>query len=85
MTSLRLSRKGAVEAMKQGAYDYIIKPFNPDDLEHTIQKAIEERKQLVSENKQLRTKRLDELNLLLRRLSAPARRCAPFARASRPW
>ena len=56
------SVESAVEAMKQGAYDYIIKPFNPDDLEHTIQKAIE-RKQLVSENKQLRTK-IDELNLL---------------------
>jgi DNA-binding NtrC family response regulator len=56
------SVESAVEAMKQGAYDYIIKPFNPDDLEHTIQKAIEH-KQLVSENKQLRTK-IDELNLL---------------------
>ena len=56
------SVESAVEAMKQGAYDYIIKPFNPDDLEHTIQKAIE-RKKLVSENKQLRTK-IDELNLL---------------------
>src|SRR6266511_359241 len=52
----------AVEAMKQGAYDYIIKPFDPDDLEHTIRNAIE-RKRLVSENKQLRTK-IDELNLL---------------------
>ena len=56
------SVESAVEAMKQGAYDYVIKPFNPDDLEHTIQKAIEH-KQLVSENKQLRTK-IDELNLL---------------------
>jgi len=56
------SVESAVEAMKQGAYDYIIKPFNPDDLEHTIQKAVE-RKQLVSENKQLRTK-IDELNLM---------------------
>lgn len=56
------SVESAVEAMKQGAYDYIIKPFNPDDLEHTIQKAVE-RKQLVSENRQLRTK-IDELTLL---------------------
>jgi DNA-binding NtrC family response regulator len=52
----------AVEAMKQGAYDYIIKPFDPDDLEHTIRNAVE-RKKLVSENQQLRTK-IDELNLL---------------------
>lgn len=56
------SVESAVEAMKQGAYDYIIKPFNPDDLEQTITKAVE-RKQLVSENQQLRTK-IDELNLL---------------------
>jgi DNA-binding NtrC family response regulator len=56
------SVESAVEAMKQGAYDYIIKPFNPDDLEHTIHKALEH-KQLISENKQLRTK-IDELNLL---------------------
>ena len=55
------SVESAIEAMKQGAYDYIIKPFNPDDLEQTIQKAIEH-KQLVSENQQLRTK-IDELNL----------------------
>jgi DNA-binding NtrC family response regulator len=52
----------AVEAMKQGAYDYIVKPFDPDDLEHLIGKAIE-RKQLVTENTRLRSK-IDELNLL---------------------
>ena len=52
----------AVEAMKQGAYDYIIKPFDPDDLEHTVRNAVE-RKKLLSENQQLRTK-IDELNLL---------------------
>ncbi len=55
------SVESAIEAMKQGAYDYIIKPFNPDDLEQTIRKAIEHQR-LVSENKQLRTK-IDELNL----------------------
>jgi len=52
----------AVAAMKQGAYDYIVKPFDPDDLEHLIRNAIE-RKQLVAENTRLRSK-IDELNLL---------------------
>jgi DNA-binding NtrC family response regulator len=52
----------AVEAMKQGAYDYLIKPFDPDDLERTARNAVE-RKRLVSENRMLKTK-VDELNLL---------------------
>jgi DNA-binding NtrC family response regulator len=64
----------AVEAMKQGAYDYILKPFDPDDLEHLIHNALE-RRQLVSENAQLRNK-IDELNLMHEIVgkSAPMRR-----------
>lgn len=33
----------AVEAMKQGAYDYITKPFKVDEIKLTIQKALEKR------------------------------------------
>ncbi|MCS6815777.1 MAG: sigma-54 dependent transcriptional regulator [Blastocatellia bacterium] len=51
----------AVEAMKQGAYDYIVKPFDPDQLEHVIRNAVE-RKQLVAENIRLR-ERLQEMEL----------------------
>lgn len=43
----------AVEAMKQGAYDYISKPFKPDEILLALKKA-EERERLKSENTRLR-------------------------------
>ncbi len=43
----------AVECMKQGAYDYISKPFRPDEILLTVRKA-EERLQLRQENVQLK-------------------------------
>lgn len=42
--------KIAVQAMKLGAYDYVIKPFNLDDLGLRVEKALE-RRRLVLENK----------------------------------
>ena len=50
----------AVEAMKQGAYDYVVKPIDPDDLEHLVHNAVE-RRELVSENLRLREK-IDEIS-----------------------
>jgi DNA-binding NtrC family response regulator len=50
----------AVEAMKQGAYDYVVKPFEPEALENLIRKAAE-RKQLLDQNVQLRAK-IDEMS-----------------------
>ncbi|HJW14964.1 MAG TPA: response regulator, partial [Thermoanaerobaculia bacterium] len=50
----------AVAAMKQGAYDYIIKPFDPDDLEHLVRNALE-RRRLVAENQELKA-RIDEMS-----------------------
>ncbi|MGO8988920.1 MAG: sigma-54-dependent transcriptional regulator [bacterium] len=43
----------AIEAMKLGAYDYISKPFKPDEILLTLRKA-EEREQLRRENQLLR-------------------------------
>jgi DNA-binding NtrC family response regulator len=50
--------ESAVEAMKQGAFDYITKPFNRDELRLTLGKAIKMR-QLEKENVELRAKVTD--------------------------
>jgi DNA-binding NtrC family response regulator len=43
----------AVKALKQGAYDYVTKPIDPDYLDHLISKVLKERS-LVQENLKLR-------------------------------
>jgi DNA-binding NtrC family response regulator len=45
--------ENAVKAMKEGAFDYLTKPVNLDDLEFII-KRISERQQLISENRLLK-------------------------------
>jgi DNA-binding NtrC family response regulator len=45
--------KSAVEAMKQGAFDYVPKPFTSDELLLPVHNALEKRK-LVLENRELR-------------------------------
>lgn len=45
--------EGAVAAMRAGAFDYISKPIDLDELELLIQR-LRERRELLSENKQLR-------------------------------
>ncbi|MHC4711929.1 MAG: sigma-54-dependent transcriptional regulator [Planctomycetota bacterium] len=51
--------ESAVDAMKRGAFDYITKPFNPDELEVTIGRAVEHRR-LVEENEILRSRISDD-------------------------
>ena len=43
----------AVQALKEGAFDYVTKPIDPDDLGRLVRNAVEKRK-LVAENIQLR-------------------------------
>jgi len=48
------SHDAAIEAMKAGAYDFLPKPFKPDDVLLCLRKA-EERERLTRENRRLRT------------------------------
>jgi len=54
----------AIEAMREGAYDYVTKPFNMDDLVLRIDRAIE-RRRLLKENRdyQLRLEQKVELQV----------------------
>lgn len=52
----------AIQAMKDGAFDYITKPIDPDELSRLIKKAIEQRR-LIAENILLRGK-IEELQSL---------------------
>ncbi len=49
----------AITALKNGAYDYVTKPVDPDELAHLVKKALEQRA-LKIENKQLKEK-IDEI------------------------
>jgi len=49
MMTAYTSTKSAIEAMKRGAYDYISKPFDVEELKVVVQKALE-KTELVDEN-----------------------------------
>jgi DNA-binding NtrC family response regulator len=49
----------AVQALKQGAFDYVTKPIDPDELSHLVRRALEQRR-LREENVHLR-ETIDEL------------------------
>ena len=58
MITAYASTENAVQAMRLGAYDYVIKPFKVDEISVVVQKALEKRA-LVRENASLK-KQLDE-------------------------
>jgi DNA-binding NtrC family response regulator len=43
----------AVKAMKLGAFDYLSKPFDPEELQHVVERALE-RRQLLQQNRDLK-------------------------------
>ncbi|HTL99815.1 MAG TPA: sigma-54 dependent transcriptional regulator, partial [Candidatus Omnitrophota bacterium] len=50
----------AVQALKEGAFDYVTKPIDPDELSHLVRRAVEKRR-LQRENAQLR-RNVDQLS-----------------------
>ncbi len=54
MLTAYTSTKTAIEALKAGAYDYVSKPFDVEELKHVVGKALE-RKRLSDENVALRS------------------------------
>ncbi|NOZ01845.1 MAG: sigma-54-dependent Fis family transcriptional regulator [Deltaproteobacteria bacterium] len=55
------SHEAAIAAMQQGAYDYISKPFQSDEIILTLRKA-EEREQLRRENRELKSRVAKDTN-----------------------
>lgn len=48
------SLESAIHALKNGARDYLVKPFNPEELKHLVKTCLEQRR-LLNENEQLRS------------------------------
>jgi len=62
MITAYTSTKTAIEALKAGAYDYVSKPFDVEELKHVVGKALE-KKRLSEENVALRS-RIEERTAL---------------------
>ncbi|WP_321370610.1 diguanylate cyclase domain-containing protein [uncultured Desulfuromusa sp.] len=47
------SLESAIDALKSGARDYLVKPFNPEELKHIVRNCLDQR-ELLTENDQLK-------------------------------
>jgi two-component system, NtrC family, response regulator AlgB len=73
--------RGAVEAMREGAYDYLVKPFDLDEVGLLLERVLEVRA-LRRENRELRRAveapaLLESANATMRRVLQTARQAAP--------
>ncbi|MDI6782538.1 MAG: response regulator [bacterium] len=63
------SVESAIAALRRGAYDYLVKPCNVDDLKHTVRRCLDLRRQGI-ENEQLRDELEKAYFLTVRALAA---------------
>lgn len=68
--------QSAVEALRAGAHDYLLKPYRPEELLTTVGRAVEQRRSDLRRAEALRTivgglRRLDEIKTLLGEPEAP--------------
>ena len=76
--------RGAIDAMKQGAYDYLVKPFLPEELVSLVDKVVEHNR-LLAENRSLKAeirRRFDPDQVIFR--SAAFRRVFELAKKVAP-
>ena len=71
MMTAYTSTKSAIEAMKLGAYDYVSKPFDVEELKVVVQKALEQA-ELVDENVYLRRELEQQVHLQQHHRQEPA-------------
>jgi len=56
--------ESAVEAMKQGAYDYLPKPFSPEELRIIVRRGLERRRYMLETERLLREKEMMRKNFV---------------------
>ena len=64
MMTAHATVESAVQSMKEGAYDYIMKPFPPEKLSNVIKRVVEN-KRLAEENVRLKKERKQVLHMAI--------------------